>query len=78
MPAVFAFLIGIAAGDVPQWARPGDPLSVDRGIELAPALNGAPAERRGAGRSADDETVGALPPGATGTVTIERRIIIRI
>ncbi|MET0363913.1 MAG: hypothetical protein ABW169_04605, partial [Sphingobium sp.] len=78
MPAVFAFLIGIAAGDVPQWAQPLTP-SVDVEPELAPVANGTPSDRRrAASRIDDDETVGSLPPGATGTVTIERRIIIRI
>ncbi|HEX7872379.1 MAG TPA: hypothetical protein VF475_05665 [Sphingobium sp.] len=76
MPAVFAFLIGIAAGDVPHWAQPLSP-AVDAEPELAPVLNGTPSDRR-ATRIDDDETVGSLPPGATGTVTIERRIIIRI
>jgi hypothetical protein len=78
--AVFALLIGIIAGMESQMEAPVD-------APLAPAANGAPNERgseRGAdrsrtpaGRATDRETVATMPPGI-GSVTIERRIIIRI
>lgn len=61
-----------------QLAPPFAPLLEEVGPELVPTFNGAPADRRGSGRVVDDETVGSLPPGATGTVTIERRVIVRI
>lgn len=76
MAAVLAFLIGIAAGDVPSWTRP-PAVAADDEVEWSPALAGAPVPRRNHG-SDDDETVGALPPGTMGVVRIERRIIIRL
>ena len=83
MPAFLAFMIGVA-GDVPQLAQPTFVPSVDAEPDLSPVLNGAPADRRAAPvRMRDDETVrslrpGVAGPGAAGTVTIERRIIVRI
>jgi len=76
--SVLALLIGIIAGME-------SPMEAPLEAPLAPALNGAPgdrgSERRGIGgggrSSSDNETVAAMPPGV-GSVTIERRIIIRI
>jgi hypothetical protein len=80
VPAVFAFLIGIAAGDVPASVQPLAPLMEEVEPDLAPVFNAAPSDRRDRERDrvVDDETVGALHPGSMGTVTVERRIIIRI
>ncbi|CAN5192034.1 hypothetical protein BH10PSE13_BH10PSE13_16190 [soil metagenome] len=74
--AVLALLIGIIAGMESPMEAPVE-------APLAPALNGAPGDRgserrgNGNGRASDAETVAAMPPGV-GSVTIERRIIIRI
>lgn len=75
LSAVFALLIGIAA-DAPALVD----MPVDEAV-LAPEANGAPERpgrpergRRGVG---DAETVSNMPPGMS-SITIERRIIIRI
>jgi hypothetical protein len=49
----------------------------EEGIDLSPELRDTPPERRSSHRN-DDETVGSMPPGTMGMVTIERRIIIRV
>lgn len=74
MPAVFALLIGVVAGISPQSVSP---LAGDSEPDLAPVLNGAPDERRGA-HATDNDTVGSFAHSGASTVTIERRIIIRI
>jgi hypothetical protein len=70
--AVIALLIGIFAAEEGAGLAPSD-------FPLVPVYDGAPRDRRtGSGPSADDETVGAMPPVGIGSVTVERRIIIRI
>lgn len=72
LSAVLALLIGIVVGV-------DSPLDAPVEAPLAPVSNGAPGERGSErrGRSTDNETFATMPPGM-GTVTIERRIIIRI
>jgi hypothetical protein len=77
VPAVIALLIGILSG-----GEGGVPLSPDNPpppVLDVPVFDAAPRDRpRGHAPPGDYESLGGMPAMATGIVTIERQIIIRI